>query len=114
MKLFRLIRTALFLIRTGGTWADGSEWTNADAAALSSFLRTETGEKLSRRLRNAALALNANAVQRSDPWRNGQAAGYMLAATDIQTLSAEGALRDAQTTEDDDAGAAAELEHLAP
>ena len=114
MKLLRLIRTAILLIRTGGTWADGDEWTNEDAARLTSFLRTPTGEKFSRRLRNSALALNAGAVQRAEPWRNGQAAGYMLAATDIQTLSAEGALRDAQTSEEVVTGADGSLDHLAP
>jgi hypothetical protein len=114
VKLLRLIRTALLLLQTGGTWADGEEWTNEDAAHLASFLRTDTGEKVARRLRNSALAFNASAVQRSEPWRNGQAAGYMLAVADIQTLSAEGALRDAQTSEDDAQGAATDLAHLAP
>ena len=113
-KLFRLLRTALFLIRTGGTWADGTDWTQDDARALASFLHSETGEKLSRRLRNVALSMNANAVQWSDAWRNGHAAGYMLAATDIQTLSADGAPQDSETSEEADAGAAAELAHLAP
>ena len=114
MKILRLIRTALLLLQTGGTWADGEEWTNDDAAALATFLRTGTGEKVARRLRNSALALNAQAVQRAEPWRNGQAAGYMLAVADLQTLSAEGALRDAQTSEDDAQGAASTLDHLAP
>jgi hypothetical protein len=114
VKLLRLLRTSLLLLRTGGTWADGDTWTNEDAARLSSFLRTPTGEKLSRRLRNAALALNAQAVQQAEPWRNGQAAGYMLATADLQTLSAEGALRDAQTPEEAATGADGSLEHLAP
>lgn len=114
MKLFRLIRTALLLLRTGGTWADGEQWTNEDAARLAAFLHGETGAKLARRLRNSALALNAGAVQRAEPWRNGQAAGYMLAVADIQTLSAEGALRDAQASEEDAQGAASILDHLAP
>lgn len=114
MKLLRLIRTVIVLLRTGGAWADGEAWSRDDAARLAAFLRTETGEKLSRRLRNSALALNAQAVQRAEPWRNGQAAGYMLATADIQTLSAEGALRDAQPSEETAIGADGSLDHLAP
>lgn len=114
MKVLRLLKTAWLLLQTGGTWADGSEWTTEDAARLSFFLRTSTGEKFASRLRNSALALNASAVQRAEPWRNGQAAGYMLAATDIQTLSAQGSPQEAQNTEDAAAGADGSLEHLAP
>lgn len=114
MKLLRLFRTALVLLRTGGAWADGENWSPEDANRLAAFLRTETGEKLSSRLRNSALALNAQAVQQAEPWRNGQAAGYMLATVDLQTLSAEGALRDAQTSEEAATGAGSSLDHLAP
>lgn len=113
MKLFRLIRTAILLLRTGGTWSDGAEWTHEDAARLAKFLRSETGEKFSHRLRNVVLSKNATAVQTGDALRCGQAFGYMLAVTDIQTLSAEGALRDAQP-EEDAQGAASGLDHLAP
>jgi hypothetical protein len=114
MKLIRLLRTALALLRTGGTWADGEAWSAEDANRLSAFLHTGTGRKLTRRLRNSALALNAQAVQQADGWRNGQAAGYMLATADIQTLSARDALRDAPTTEEAAIGADGSLDHLAP
>ena len=111
----RFFRTLVFLLSGSGTWIDGAEWTDDDKAALGTFLNSETGAELSARLRNASLSLNANAVASGGVRACGRAYGYMLAISDIQTLSARGSLGDAPTTEDatGDTGGGG-LEHLNP
>lgn len=110
----RFFKTFFYLLSGAGTWVDGAEWSNDDALALGAFLRTETGAKLSARLRNASLSLNANAVQEGDHKTCGRAYGYMTAIADIQTLSAGGAPEDASNTEDDAEAGGGVLEHLNP
>lgn len=111
----RFFRTLFFLLSGAGTWIDGAEWTDDDKATLATFLTSETGTKLTARLRNASLSLNANAVASGGVRSCGRAYGYMLAISDIQTLSARGSLGDAPTTEDatGDTGGSG-LEHLNP
>ena len=111
----RFFRTLFLLLSGAGTWVDGAEWTTDDEAALATFLGSETGAKLSARLRNASLSLNAGAVSSGGVRACGRAYGYMLAISDIQTLSARGSLGDAPTSEDaaGDTGGGG-LEHLNP
>lgn len=110
----RFFKTLLFLLSGAGTWIDGAEWNDDDKAALSRFLASNTGTKLSARLRNASLSLNAQAVQSGGHRICGRAFGYMLAISDIQTLSATVTPQEDQPSEDNSATGAAILEHLNP
>jgi len=107
--------TALrFLLATGGAWTDGTEWEREDGGSLALFLKTPAGSKLIAKLRNASLSMNAQAVQKGDAHTSGTAAGYMLALTDIQTLSAIGALQDSENHEEGVVTGDANLEQLNP
>jgi len=110
----RFIKTLFFLMSGAGTWIDGAEWTADDEKALSTFLNTEAGVKLRARLRNASLSLNAQAVQSGGVRACGRAYGYMLAVSDIQTLSASGTLGEAETNEGAGDTGTGNLEHLNP
>lgn len=110
----RLFRTFLLLVRDGGAWCDGAPWTAEDERALGAFLATAAGTKLRARLRNASLSLNAQAVQDGAPHLCGRAFGYMTAISDLQALSAPGAPRDAQTSEESGDTGAVSLAHLNP
>ena len=110
----RFFKTVFILLRHGGTWVDGADWTDDDTIALGGFLASETGTKLRARLRNASLSMNSTAVQSSDMHRNGVACGYMLAVADLQSLSVKGAPQDAQTSEDAADTGDSNLEHLNP
>lgn len=96
----RLFTALRFLLSTGGAWTDGTDWEKEDAGALAHFLKTPAGTKLIAKLRNASLSMNAQAVQKGEPHASGSAAGYMLALTDIQTLSAIGSPQDPEQSEE--------------
>jgi len=110
----RLLRTLVLLLRDGGSWCDGAEWSSEDERALGAFLSTAAGTKLRARLRNASLSLNAQAVQDGAPHLCGRAFGYMTAISDLQALSASGAPQDAQTSGESSDTGAGNLEHLNP
>lgn len=113
MNPLRFIKAIRFALSTNSAWVDGAEWTGADEAALTSFLAGETGRKLTSRLRNSSLSMNAQAVQEGSAQGCGRAAGYMLAIADIQTLSASASPQEAQSENHDLTGIEA-LEHLNP
>jgi hypothetical protein len=113
MNLLRLIRAIRFLLSTNGAWVDGAEWTRNDTEALSKFLAGETGRRLTSRLRNSSLSMNAQAVQEGSAQACGRAAGYMLVLADIQTLSASSSPQEEHHESNDLTGIEA-LEHLTP
>ena len=111
MKLLRFFQIAWALYKGGGAWAEDCEWAASDSASLSHFLSGVSGRRLTARLRNASIRMNASAVQSPDPWASGRAAGYMLLIEDISALAAP------QTSEDPEEeayGAGIPLENIAP
>jgi hypothetical protein len=58
--------------------------------------------------------MNAQAVQKGDAHASGVAAGYMLALTDLQTLSATGAPQDSEHHEEGVEEGNVSLEQLNP
>ena len=110
MRLFRAIKLVL---STNSAWVDGVEWSRDDEAALSRFLTGDTGRKLTSRLRNSSLAMNAQAVQEGNLATCGRAAGYMLAIADLQSLSVSSSPQEERSEESDFMGIAS-LAHLTP
>jgi hypothetical protein len=113
MKILRFIRAIRFLLSTNSAWVDGAEWKGEDEVALAKFLSSDTGRKLTSRLRNSSLSMNAQAVQDGNVQACGRAAGYMLALADFQTLSASSSPQEEHTEGIDLTGIEA-LAHLTP
>jgi hypothetical protein len=75
-------------MQEGSCWETlDHDWGAADTQRLSGFLGTPEGKNFIKRLRAMSLVRNRSAVMKSDPWLNGQAAGYMEALADIELLA---------------------------
>jgi len=109
--MIRFLKIAWALYQGGGAWAEDCEWEASDAVSLRLFLSGESGRRLTARLRNASINMNASAVQSPDPWTAGRAAGYMLLIEDISALSAP---QVGQPDEEEAFGAGVPLESIAP
>ena len=82
---FRCVWT---LMRQGGAhefWDDA--WGPQDQGTLSTFLNSETGKRLSGRLRATSLLMNHRGVMSGRPWKCGYASGYMGALADLELLT---------------------------
>jgi hypothetical protein len=87
-RLLLFFKIALHLLKEGGAWETLDErWSAADTNRLNVYLTTQEGKNFLHRLRAMSLIHNRAAVMESNPWKNGHAAGYMAALTDIQALS---------------------------
>ena len=81
-------RCVLVLMRQGGTWETWDDsWGVQDQGALSGFLHSETGKRLSGRLRATSLLMNHRAVMSGRQWKCGYASGYMGALADLDLLT---------------------------
>jgi hypothetical protein len=94
-------------------WSAGTEWTQEDALAWASFLKSGTGLRLSATLRNTAIENNANAIMSSKKDRCDQAAGWLQCIAYIETLSAQSEPQ-SDTSGESSEGAAELLARLAP
>lgn len=72
----RKLRAILSFIRHQ-QWVDEPRWTEEDGRALTSFLQTSAGNKLSRILLNLTVRQNSSAVQKK-PDALAQACGYAM------------------------------------
>lgn len=81
-------RCVWILMRQGGAyelWDDS--WGQQDQGALSAFINSETGKRLSGRLRATSLLMNHRGVLSGRPWKCGYASGYMGALADLELLT---------------------------
>lgn len=113
LNILRFLRMAWMLAQTGAWQApEETAWTDMDASALRSYLAGAPGKRLCNRLRYVSAALNASAVQAPNKWKAGQAAGYMLAVSHIQTLSAPIAPQDDPSEEQDNDETSPLFDHI--
>ena len=87
-KIQLFLRCVWILMRQGGTyelWDDS--WGKQDQGALKAFLNSETGKRLSGRLRATSLLMNHRAVMSGRQWKCGYASGYMGALADLDLLT---------------------------
>jgi hypothetical protein len=113
-------RTQLFfrclwiLMRQGGAyelWDDS--WGRQDQGALSAFINSETGKRLSGRLRATSLMMNHRGVLSGRPWKCGYASGYMGALADLELLTQLSDISDPSDTEHEPSRAEDLIDRLA-
>ena len=81
-------RCVFVLIRQGGAYEQWDDsWGKQDQGALSGFLKSDTGKRLSGRLRATSLMMNHRGVLSGRPWKCGYASGYMGALADLELLT---------------------------
>ena len=104
---------ALWLFLEVYPWEERSPWEEEDTLRLRQFLLSDVGVRLRAKLRNTSILINANSVQSGTEKACGQATGYMLCLSDLQSLSGSGS---PQQTADEtsESGDLSDLEHLSP
>ena len=81
-------RCVWILMRQGGAYEQWDDsWGLQDQGVLSAFLNSDTGKRLSGRLRATSLMMNHRAVMSGRPWKCGYAGGYMGALADLELLT---------------------------
>ena len=85
MRIFCALVT--FLQRT--TWSPAPEWSEADARALATFLRSPAGAKLQVFLRNEVASANERAAMKATPFDCGWACGYRGLLAWFEALGSE-------------------------
>ena len=99
-KFQLFLRCVWTLMRQGGTYEQWDDsWGLQDQGALSSFLNSDTGKRLSGRLRATSLMMNHRAVISGRPWKCGYASGYMGALADLELLTTLSDISDPSDTE---------------
>lgn len=87
-KIQLFLRCVWILVRQGGAYEQWDDsWGLQDQAALKGFLYSETGKRLSGRLRATSLMMNHRGVMSGRPWKCGYASGYMGALADLELLT---------------------------
>jgi hypothetical protein len=110
----RFMRMCMSMLDTF-PWTEDAHWTHAQAEQMGAFQETELGKALAIHLRNCSLEINAKAVQSGDPHQCDRAAGFLMALSYIDNLSAlKGAPQAPMQDEDSVEGADEFLERMAP
>jgi hypothetical protein len=107
-------RCVWILMRQGGAyelWDDS--WGQQNQGALSAFLNSETGKRLSGRLRATSLMMNHRGVLSGRPWKCGYASGYMGALADLELLTQLSDISDPSDTEHEPSRAEDLIDRLA-
>ena len=109
-----LRRLWIFIRYADATHVWDDTWGAQDQLALSTFLSSETGRRLSGRLRATSMLHSHRAVLAGRAWKCGYASGYMGTLADLEILTSLSDISDPLNAENQESSRAEEfLDRLA-